>query len=91
MNSDFTWPCENYFYQTYLTTLGNNKMHHHHHFLISLLISTKKTSGILTGITLNPQFSLEETAILAMLSLSSRGCGMFFHLFRAPIITFSNF
>ena len=77
MNSDFMWPCESYCYQTYIITLGNNKMHHHHHFLISLLISTKKTSGILIGITLNPQFSLEETAILATLSLSSRGCGMF--------------
>ena len=72
MNSDFMWPRESFCYQTYFNTLGNNKMHHHHHFLISLLISAKKTSGILIGITLNPQCSLEEIAILATLSLKPR-------------------
>ena len=66
-----SWKCQfsNFvlLFKIVLTVLG--ALHFHMNFRITLLVSVKKSAGILMGIVLNLQISLQRVAILTILSL----------------------
>ena len=73
--------------QDYLTIL--NPLNFHMNFKIRLYIPTKKSAGLLLGIALNLYVSLENIAILRILSLLTHDHGKTFYFFGS-LIFFSN-